>query len=128
MSATISLRLRFQIFKRDRFTCRYCGARGESVVLEVDHVRSRFDGGDDSPSNLVTACFGCNRGKGRDSSSPVSKRSFDQMPKTEGGLRHFARCVWLAGRLNFPDDTHAFEIDWDLEAAEAAYWEGALDG
>lgn len=57
--------LRFEIFRRDNFTCRYCGSQPPDVVLEVDHVVPRVDGGSDDPLNLVTACHGCNRGKGR---------------------------------------------------------------
>ena len=34
-----------------------------AVVVEVDHVVARANGGSDDPSNLVTACFSCNRGK-----------------------------------------------------------------
>lgn len=55
--------LRFRILKRDGFACRYCGAKGNGVRLEVDHVHPRSRGGSDHPNNLVTACFDCNRGK-----------------------------------------------------------------
>lgn len=54
---------RFEVFHRDRFTCRYCGRRPPDVVLEVDHVVAVANGGGDEPENLVTACFDCNRGK-----------------------------------------------------------------
>lgn len=54
---------RFNVFKRDGFTCQYCGRRPPDVILEVDHVQPRAAGGDDDPLNLVTACFECNRGK-----------------------------------------------------------------
>ena len=59
--ATLSLRTRFEVLKRDRFTCQYCGAAGGT--LEVDHVKPICEGGSDDPKNLVTACFECNRGK-----------------------------------------------------------------
>ena len=57
--------LRFDIFRRDNFTCRYCGAQPPDVVLEVDHVVPRVDGGSDDPLNLATSCGDCNRGKSR---------------------------------------------------------------
>jgi hypothetical protein len=60
----LSKRLRFKILKRDGFTCRYCGAKAPTVELQVDHVTPRVAGGSDRPSNLVTACVGCNQGKG----------------------------------------------------------------
>lgn len=59
----IGKRIRFEVFKRDRFTCQYCGKRPPEVVLEVDHIHPRVEGGTDDPHNLTTACFACNRGK-----------------------------------------------------------------
>lgn len=60
----ISVRARFEIFKRDSFTCRYCGRTSPEVVLEVDHVVPLCEGGSSDAINLVTACWECNRGKG----------------------------------------------------------------
>lgn len=61
---TISKSVRFEIFKRDKFTCQYCGRQPPQVVLEIDHVVPRSEGGLENPNNLITACFDCNRGKG----------------------------------------------------------------
>jgi hypothetical protein len=63
----IGKKMRFEVFKRDRFTCLYCGAKPPAVVLEVDHVVPVSKGGISQSHNLVTSCFDCNRGK-RDSS------------------------------------------------------------
>lgn len=60
----ISKKTRFAIFKRDDFTCRYCGRQSPEVRLEIDHIKPVVDGGTDEPHNLKTACFDCNRGKG----------------------------------------------------------------
>lgn len=60
----ISKRLRFEVFKRDGFVCQYCGNSPPSVLLECDHVHPVALGGDTTADNLVTACQGCNRGKG----------------------------------------------------------------
>jgi hypothetical protein len=60
----IGKRLRFEIFKRDRFRCTYCGKKPPEVMLEIDHVVPVADGGSNDPANLVSACQGCNRGKG----------------------------------------------------------------
>jgi hypothetical protein len=60
----ISSKLRFEVFKRDDFTCTYCGRRTPEVILEVDHMIPESRGGTDNPENLVTSCFECNRGKG----------------------------------------------------------------
>lgn len=59
----ISKRLRFEIFRRDNHTCRYCGNKAPDVKLTVDHVMPEALGGDDEPTNLVTACEDCNSGK-----------------------------------------------------------------
>lgn len=63
--AELAIGLRFQVFQRDHFCCRYCGsAAADGAILEVDHVNPRSRGGADSLDNLVTACWECNRGKG----------------------------------------------------------------
>ena len=59
----VSTRTRFEVFKRDRFTCSYCGRTPPSVLLEVDHVLPRAAGGTDDIENLTTSCQDCNRGK-----------------------------------------------------------------
>jgi len=55
--------LRWQILKRDNFTCQYCGQYAPNVQLEVDHKIEVSNGGADNPDNLVTSCWACNRGK-----------------------------------------------------------------
>ncbi len=62
---SISPKVRFEVFKRDDFTCRYCGRKTPQVVLEIDHVLPVAEGGDDALENLVTSCWECNRGKGK---------------------------------------------------------------
>lgn len=59
----VSKKLRFEVFKRDLFTCRYCGQRPPQVLLELDHVVPLCEGGPDLAENLVAACQACNRGK-----------------------------------------------------------------
>lgn len=61
---SIGPKLRFEIFKRDEFTCQYCGRKPPEVVLNCDHVLAVAKGGDDDPSNLLTSCWDCNIGKG----------------------------------------------------------------
>lgn len=59
----ISKKLRFEVFKRDNFTCQYCGRKAPDVVLEVDHLNPVSKGGKNELINLTTSCFECNRGK-----------------------------------------------------------------
>lgn len=51
-----------EIFRRDNYTCQYCGQRKKN--LTVDHVIPRRLGGNHSWENLVTACSTCNHSKG----------------------------------------------------------------
>ena len=67
----ISKRMRFEVLRRDKHTCRYCGQTAPDVKLAVDHVLPTALGGTDDPNNLVTACTDCNNGK--TSTSPDSE-------------------------------------------------------
>ena len=51
-----------EIFRRDNYTCQYCGVSGGR--LTIDHVIPRHRGGQHNWSNLVTACASCNTKKG----------------------------------------------------------------
>lgn len=54
---------RFEVLKRDNFTCKYCGAKAPEVILQVDHIVPVSKGGSNDQTNLVTACQPCNSGK-----------------------------------------------------------------
>jgi hypothetical protein len=69
----LSKKVRFDVFKRDGFACQYCGRHPPEAILECDHIVSVRDGGTDDANNLVTACFGCNRGKGAEALTVVPK-------------------------------------------------------
>ena len=58
-------KIRFEVFKRDRFTCQYCGRMAPDVILEVDHIQPVAEGGKNTMLNLITSCRDCNRGKGK---------------------------------------------------------------
>lgn len=59
--ASVWRSIRERIFKRDGYSCQYCGATG--ARLECDHVVPVARGGGHGDENLVTACFECNRSK-----------------------------------------------------------------
>ena len=61
----ISKKKRFEVFKRDNFTCQYCGRMAPDVILEVDHIKPVAEGGNNGMLNLITSCRDCNRGKGK---------------------------------------------------------------
>ena len=60
----LSKKVRFEVFKRDGFTCQYCGAKAPDVQLNVDHIEPVSKGGTNDILNLITSCFSCNSGKG----------------------------------------------------------------
>lgn len=61
----IKKKVRFEVFKRDKFTCQYCGRKAPDVILEVDHIKPVAEGGNNGILNLITSCRDCNRGKGK---------------------------------------------------------------
>lgn len=54
---------RKNLFKRDRYTCQYCGCQPGPEELTIDHVLPRALGGVSSWENCVLACVECNRRK-----------------------------------------------------------------
>ncbi len=54
---------RRNVFKRDRFTCQYCGRQPGSEELTIDHVVPRSQGGASTWENCVLACVECNKRK-----------------------------------------------------------------
>jgi len=61
-----SLRLRYQVLKRDNFSCCQCGAspaKDPSVSLHIDHIIPWSKGGRTTLDNLQTLCSKCNLGK-----------------------------------------------------------------
>jgi 5-methylcytosine-specific restriction endonuclease McrA len=61
-SAAVSFSRR-NIFKRDHYTCQYCGVQPGSEELTIDHVVPRAQGGISSWTNCVLACVACNKRK-----------------------------------------------------------------
>jgi 5-methylcytosine-specific restriction endonuclease McrA len=54
---------RRNLFKRDQYTCQYCGRQPGSAELTIDHVVPRAQGGTSTWENCVLACIGCNAKK-----------------------------------------------------------------
>jgi hypothetical protein len=95
----ISTKARFEIFKRDRFICQYCGAHPPHAVLHVDHIVPVVEGGDNDPTNLVTACDKCNLGKGPRSLTSVPESLKDKaarVSESEAQLRGYYKVMQAA--------------------------------
>jgi len=87
--------VRFAILRRDGFTCIYCGGTPPKVLLEVDHIVPKSDGGTDDEANLCTACTDCNRGKGSKRleegiASSIGERSLESLRERLQQAREYA--------------------------------------
>jgi hypothetical protein len=112
----LTKRTRFEVFKRDSFTCQYCGNKAPDVVLQVDHIIPVAKGGLNDILNLVTACEGCNSGKSDKSLSDSSaiekqRRQLESLNERREQLEMMVE--WQRGLL---------EIDQDANTAIAELW------
>lgn len=101
---SLSVRTRFEIFKRDNFTCSYCGKRPPDVLLEVDHIIPRAAGGSDDADNLTTACWECNSGKSdrlldEGTSPAVTRRSLEDAQERADQARAYAEAISTSRQL-----------------------------
>lgn len=117
-----SKKQRFELFKRDGFTCQYCGAHPPAVVLVLDHIVPFAEGGSCSDDNLITSCETCNQGKGARSldSAPVSMAvKATEVAEREAQLRGYYE-VMEAQRDRIEEDAwkvaHVFMDRFDLES------------
>lgn len=103
----LSKRVRFEVFKRDAFTCQYCGAKAPEVVLHCDHINPVAAGGDNDIMNLVTACADCNGGK---AAKKLDDRSAVERQRTQIEELE-ARREQLEMMLAWRDAAHAEVVD-----------------
>jgi 5-methylcytosine-specific restriction endonuclease McrA len=54
---------RRNVFKRDHWTCQYCGVQPGGEELTIDHVVPRSQGGTSTWDNCVLSCIECNHRK-----------------------------------------------------------------
>ncbi len=58
----IDQRVSWEVFRRDNFTCVYCGA--DDVPMTIDHIVLWEHMGDTVPNNLNCSCKKCNKTRG----------------------------------------------------------------
>ena len=98
---------RRNVFKRNHYTCQYCGGQPGGEELTIDHVLPRSQGGVSSWENCVLACMACN------------KRKADHTPEQAGAKlrRQPVRPAW---KPLYAD--HSVRIaSWSKFVSEA-YW------
>ena len=98
---------RRNVYKRDHYTCQYCGSQPGSEELTIDHVLPRAQGGTSSWENCVLACIGCN------------KRKADRTPHG-AGMRLRTKPVRPAWRPLYASPSVRIE-SWSKFVSEA-YW------
>lgn len=103
----ISQKVRFEVFKRDSFKCQYCGRSAPDVVLRADHIEPHSKGGSDDITNLITACFDCNSGKGavRLSDQNLLDKTREQLAELQERRNQLeAMMEWRKGLVNARND------------------------
>lgn len=103
---------RRNVFKRDRFTCQYCGRQPGADELTIDHVLPRSLGGTSTWENCVLACIECNAVK--------ADRTPDQarMPLRRRPVRPVWKPLYAA---------HGMRIDSWSKFVSEAYWNVELE-
>ncbi len=123
---SISKTLRFEVFKRDDFQCQYCGKSSPSVVLEIDHIIPKVEGGDDNFENLTTSCFDCNRGKGKNLLSDYKEGTDPReqailLLEKERQLKEYNEVVKNVRERKNKDYEEILDY-WDEVAGVSDYW------
>ena len=102
---------RVNIYARDKYRCQYCGCKAPLSDLTYDHVVPRSRGGKTSWTNIVTACFRCNREK-RDRTPAEARMRLRTLP---------VRPKWVPA-ITIRVSTHSVPDAW----RDYLYWTGAL--
>ncbi len=104
---------RRNLFKRDRYTCQYCGAQPGPESLTIDHVLPKSRGGKSEWTNCVLACLGCNARKA-DRTPEEARMQMRRPPR---------KPAWSV-LVNIPrGDRH---LSWE-QFISKAYWEVELE-
>jgi 5-methylcytosine-specific restriction endonuclease McrA len=106
-SVTFSRR---NIFKRDHFTCQYCGKQPGSEELTIDHVLPRAHGGTSTWENCVLACMVCNHRKADRTPGQAGLTLRSQPARPQWRPIYAARNVRIASWSKFISEAY-----WNVE-------------
>lgn len=104
---------RRNLFKRDRYTCQYCGTQPGPESLTIEHVLPKSKGGVSSWTNCALACLECNTKKANRTPEQAGMK-LRRIPKKPS---------WRALAQISPRDRRE---SWDMFISRA-YWEIELD-
>jgi len=99
---------RINVYARDNFTCQYCGVRGQTQDLNLDHVVPRAQGGRTTWENVVCSCVPCNTAKADKTPAQAGMKLLSQPKKP-----------YQLPEIKVPLDRRA-PPEWRY------YWKGAL--
>lgn len=115
----LSNKIRFEVFKRDNFTCQYCGVKAPEVVLNVDHIEPISKGGTNDIYNLVTSCFECNNGKSDKRLNDNSKleKQHDELVLLNERKKQLEQMMeWKRELLNFDKEKTEMVSEYIIDA------------
>lgn len=101
---------RWNIFRRDRDTCQYCGVRPMRDELSIDHVVPRSRGGTSTWENCVLACVACNRRKADRTPARAGMRLLSMPVRPAWQPMYSPRIEWVASWSRFVSDAY-----WNAE-------------
>lgn len=104
---------RRNLYRRDRYTCQYCGARPGTENLSIEHIMPKSLGGKTTWTNCVLACITCNIRKG------------NRVPE-QAGMRLISKPVrpqWIP-HITVPDGV--VKTSWPQFISDR-YWEVELE-
>lgn len=118
----LTKKLRFEVLKRDSFTCQYCGGKAPEVLLHIDHIEPVSKGGTNDLLNLITSCVECNAGKSdrRLTDTTVIDKQRQQLEELQERKEQIEMMFqWQKGLLDLED-----EVTGQL----ADYWSEQIPG
>lgn len=110
----ISKKTRFEVFKRDNFTCQYCSAKPPKVPLEIDHLLPVCKKGTNHIDNLITACFDCNRGKAGNELTSIPKTVLEKSEGKKIALQQYKEYQKILA-------LEKVQIDIDIDSVQYVY-------
>jgi hypothetical protein len=111
---SISKKLRFEVFKRDAFTCQYCSEKPPKVPLEIDHINPVCKGGKNNIDNLITAFFDCNRGKSGNELTSIPKTILEKSQGKKIALLQYKEYQKILKE-------ERFQMESDIDSIEGIY-------